>query len=332
MKLLGVSIVLLLLSARNLVLSVKSGNHAKSAKSHAPAVPTEEQSIEDVDEDRIDEIVADGDKNLVIIFYDKQNRCPSCRESLRELEEIDDDLEAAHIEVVKTDDKNVAKELGIHTFPALVYYRRRNPILYDGDFTDSEVVLRWVRAHSEVATADLDDDDFEDRTDSATPNEGALDWFVMFYNSKEASCNAYVPVWEAVAHKLRGLVHIGKLDISESDDVAERFKVDEDDDCPTFLMFHRGKMFRYKDSARDEKSFTSFALHRFKEQRGHRVPDPPTLLEEIYEDIKEELEDIVEEHNFVVMGVLGAVGAVIFGIMIYCSLKSYRNKKSQKID
>ncbi len=34
---------------------------------------------------------------------------------------------------MKTDDKNVAKELGIHTFPALVYYRRRNPVLYDGE-------------------------------------------------------------------------------------------------------------------------------------------------------------------------------------------------------
>ena len=63
---------------------------------------------------------------------DTKNRCPTCGESLRELEEIDDDLEAVGIEVVKTDDKNVARELGIHTFPALVYFRRRNPILYDG--------------------------------------------------------------------------------------------------------------------------------------------------------------------------------------------------------
>ena len=52
------------------------------------------------------------------------------------MEEIDDDLEAVgYIEVVKSDDRNVAKELGIKTFPSLVYFRRRNPILYDGMFS-----------------------------------------------------------------------------------------------------------------------------------------------------------------------------------------------------
>jgi len=46
----------------------------------------------------------------------------------------------------------VARECGVNTFPALVYYRRSSPILYDGDFKDSEKVLRWLRAHDEVAT------------------------------------------------------------------------------------------------------------------------------------------------------------------------------------
>lgn len=116
------------------------------------------------------------------------------------LQEIDDDLEdIGTVEVVKTDDKNVAKELGVQTFPALVYFRRKNPIFYDGsdsrllsyqlppvvrlfalgEFADSSVVLRWIRSHDEVATVELTDDDFEDRTDSASPEENALDWFVM---------------------------------------------------------------------------------------------------------------------------------------------------------
>lgn len=39
-----------------------------------------------------------------------------------------------HLKVVKTDDRGVARELGIATFPALVYFRRKNPITYDGKF------------------------------------------------------------------------------------------------------------------------------------------------------------------------------------------------------
>lgn len=322
------------------IVGAKHGSHSPANSRHQSnsqkkAAPPqneeeEEESIEDVDEDKIDEIVEDGDQNLVIIFYDARNRCPTCAASLRELEEIDDDLENAHIEVVKTDDKNVARELGVHTFPALVFYRRKNPILYDGDFSDSEVVLRWVRSHEEVATADLTDNDFEDRTDTASPNEGALDWFVMFYNEKDAECNSHIAVWETVAHKLRGLVNVGKVDIDENDDVAQRFKVDEDDDCPTFLLFHRARMYRYKGSARDVKSFLNFAMHKFKEQRGHKVPDPPTLLEEIYEDIKEELEDMVEDGNIVMMSVLGGVGAIVFGLIVFWCLKAFRSKKSAK--
>lgn len=39
---------------------------------------------------------------------------------------------ASEFQVVKTDDRSVARDLGIVTFPSLVYYRRKNPILYDG--------------------------------------------------------------------------------------------------------------------------------------------------------------------------------------------------------
>ena len=93
--------------------------------------------------------------------------------------------------MVKTDDKHAARRFGIHTFPALVYVRRSEPIFYDGDFDDADEILRWIRAHDSVvhwSTTDsdsclifrhLDDDDFEDRTDSIDPDKGALDWFVM---------------------------------------------------------------------------------------------------------------------------------------------------------
>lgn len=264
-----------------------------------------------MDEDKIDDIIRDATKNLVIFFYDGHAKCPNCGDALSKVEEIDDDIEATgYIEVVKTDDRSVARELGIATFPALVYFRRRNPITYDGDFKDSELVLRWLRSHEEVVTWDLTDDNFESHTDSYSPDEGSLDWFVMFFKSEEPDCNAFVSSWETVAHKLRGLVNVGKLDMSVNDDVTERFRLD-DGQCPTFLLFHRGKMYRYKDAAKDIRSLTAFAMNKFKELRGHRVPEPPTALENFYEHLKERFLDILDDSQALTVIGIGGLIAII---------------------
>uniref|UniRef100_A0A183FM72 Thioredoxin domain-containing protein n=1 Tax=Heligmosomoides polygyrus TaxID=6339 RepID=A0A183FM72_HELPZ len=162
-----------------------------------------DNSIDDVDEDKIDEILRDASRNLVIFFYDGKQQCPSCGDALSEVEEIDDDIEATgYVQVVKTDDRSVARDLGIVTFPSLVYYRRKNPILYDGGFKDSEEVLRWLRSHEEVVTWDLTDDNFEARTDSHSPDEGTLDWFL--YRNLEGA-----PLEKRNKRRQRGLVLVG---------------------------------------------------------------------------------------------------------------------------
>ena len=72
MKLISVSLPLLFLLCCALATKHNHNVHAKTAKSPpAPSPPPaagEEESIEDVDEDKIDEIVEEGDQNLVIIF------------------------------------------------------------------------------------------------------------------------------------------------------------------------------------------------------------------------------------------------------------------------
>lgn len=59
------------------------------------------------------------------------------------------------------------------------------------------------------------------------------------------------------------------------------------------FRFHRGKMYRYNDPAKDIRGLTNFALYKFKEQRGHRVPEPPTALEHFYEHVKEKISYIL---------------------------------------
>nr|CAD2182452.1 unnamed protein product [Meloidogyne enterolobii] len=209
----------------------------------------------------------------------------------------------------------VARECGVNTFPALVYYRRSSPILYDGDFKDSEKVLRWLRAHDEVATWDLNDDNFEWRTHSHSPPEGALQWLVMFYDSEESDCNAFVPMFETVAHKLRGLINVGKVDTSVSDDVTERFRIDE------------RKFFRYNEAAKDVNGVVSFAMYKFKEQRGHRVPEPPTALEHFYEHFKERLTDAIEDNQKLTAI---CVGGAILIVSICLAFKAYRIRSEQQ--
>ncbi|VDO58235.1 unnamed protein product [Haemonchus placei] len=296
-----------------------------------------DNSIDDVDEDKIDEILRDATRNLVIFFYEAKSHCPSCVEALSEVEEIDDDIEATgYVQVVKTDDRSVARDLGIVTFPSLVYYRRKNPILYDGEFKDSQEVLRWLRSHEEVVTWDLTDDNFESRTDSHSPDEGTLDWFVMFYDADDAPCNSFIPMWETVAHKLRGLVHVGKVETSVNDDVTDRFHIDENE-CPTFLLFHRGKMYRYKESAKDVRTLTNFALYKFKEQRGMRYtnvsPLEPSATAHLRlflgKSLPLPISSTLKTEDNQMLSVIG-VGGLILIVAITLIIKAYRIKQQDK--
>lgn len=51
---------------------------------------------------------------------------------MQRLEEIDDDADQHKIGFVKIQDKHLAFEYGLESMPALVYYRKKIPIVYEG--------------------------------------------------------------------------------------------------------------------------------------------------------------------------------------------------------
>lgn len=51
---------------------------------------------------------------------------------LGELEKIDDDLDKHGIQFVKIDDPQAAKSFGIDDIPAIVYFEKQIPSVYDG--------------------------------------------------------------------------------------------------------------------------------------------------------------------------------------------------------
>jgi hypothetical protein len=68
-----------------------------------------------------------------LIITDKLN-CHICEEILEGLENIDDECDVYGIHLVKIQDPQLAKRYSIKTFPALVYFRNGNPLLYEGTF------------------------------------------------------------------------------------------------------------------------------------------------------------------------------------------------------
>jgi len=51
--------------------------------------------------------------------------------------------------------------------------------LDDFDEATPQDIVRWIRSHDELVTEELDDGDFEDKTDSYSPAKSSLDWFVL---------------------------------------------------------------------------------------------------------------------------------------------------------
>lgn len=79
-------------------------------------------------------------------------------EVLQELEKIDDDCDKHGIQFVKIDDEAAAEEFGIDQMPAVVYFEKGIPNLYDGDLENEEEFLEWL-------VQQLEKDEIEDVTD-----------------------------------------------------------------------------------------------------------------------------------------------------------------------
>lgn len=76
--------------------------------------------------------------------------------ALQELENVDDDADQLGIAFVKINDPDLADEYSLGSLPALVYYRRRIPVVYDGEWRreagrgragkgDIKKKVRWVK-------------------------------------------------------------------------------------------------------------------------------------------------------------------------------------------
>lgn len=82
---------------------------------------------------------------LIIYFADDKDQKKS-QKVLAELENIDDECDQNDIAFVKIDNDAEAKEYGIDSLPALIYFEKRIPHIYDGKCFVGFFVLTPLRA------------------------------------------------------------------------------------------------------------------------------------------------------------------------------------------
>lgn len=81
---------------------------------------------------------------IFIIFFTDDKDQKKSQKILGELENIDDDCDQHNIAFVKISDLNEAKEYGIESLPTLVFFEKKIPHIYEGDFQHlSRFKFKW---------------------------------------------------------------------------------------------------------------------------------------------------------------------------------------------
>ena len=70
--------------------------------------------------------------------------CVDCKAILDSLERIDERAHRYGLDIVRINSAKSAKTFRIYNPPALVYFRKKDAVLYDGDLLDPEKLLSWL--------------------------------------------------------------------------------------------------------------------------------------------------------------------------------------------
>merc|ERR1711872_501100 len=97
--------------------------------------------IEDLSLSQIQDAMIENTFLLVFIYRENDTNCD---ESLKQLEQIDDDTEAVGVRFFKSKDVSFIKEYGIDTFPSIIYFEESLPSIYEGDTAEETELLTWV--------------------------------------------------------------------------------------------------------------------------------------------------------------------------------------------
>lgn len=133
------------------------------------------------------------DTRYATIFISDKNKCNICDAILEGLELIDDECDVFGIHMVKIQDPQLAKRYSIKTFPALIYFRNGNPLIFEGDMQNEQSVLEWLIDDDNRELAD-EIEEVNDRMLERLLDESSL--LVVFF------CTCFFSLWQIFTRNL----------------------------------------------------------------------------------------------------------------------------------
>ncbi|KAJ9596072.1 hypothetical protein L9F63_012740, partial [Diploptera punctata] len=216
---------------------------------------------------------------LAVYFY-KLN-CHICDEILEELEKIDDECDVYGIHMVKIQDPQLAKRYSIKTFPAIVYFRNGNPLLFEGDLQNEQSVLEWL----------IDDDNRELADEIEAVNSRMLERLmeespflcVFFYDDDCPECDEI-------------LEHLEQIDGEADQYGVDMVKIDEPDaaekygiiNTPSLVYFRKKVPLLYDGDLHDEEKILTWLTSQ----------EIFEIKNEIEEVNRKMLDKLLEENEF----------------------------------
>uniref|UniRef100_A0A1A9WP28 Thioredoxin domain-containing protein n=1 Tax=Glossina brevipalpis TaxID=37001 RepID=A0A1A9WP28_9MUSC len=220
----------------------------------------EDDVIEDVTPKTLATLITNID-NLVVLFYDHGN--DDSMTVLEELEQIDDDCDKHGIQFVKIDDAKTAEEFGIDTIPAIVYFEKQIPNIYDGDLMDEEQILQWL-------ISQLEHDEIEDVTDEMLDKmvkEGRV-LAVLFYDNNDEKSERVLEELENIDDECDQLgVTFVKIDNPEE---ALEYGITK---VPKLIYFEKGIPTIYEGNLEDEEKLLKWLEEQINSDQIEDVTD-----------------------------------------------------------
>ncbi|XP_016991603.1 uncharacterized protein LOC108053463 isoform X10 [Drosophila rhopaloa] len=254
-----------------------NGGANNNKKGSQPAAPVEPEAvIEEVNAKQLEKLLAD--KDYVAVFWYARS-CVTCDKVLAELEKIDDDTDSFGVDFVKINDKRLAKQYGIKNFPALTYFREKEPIIYDGDLMDEEGVLDFLTS--------LEAMDLPDRIEEVNSKilqkiiEDTDFVAVLFYDKDQKKSQKILAELENIDDECdQNDIAFVKID---DDKEAKEWGIDE---IPSIVLFERGIPHIYEGDLMKEDELLGWLVHQ------KRYSEIPEVTDEMKDKLVENTEHL----------------------------------------
>lgn len=232
--------------------------------------------IERVDDTDLIHILT-GEGDVVALFT--RGNCAECDKYENVVDNIQEEVkQSLGASVVQAHDSNLIHIYDPSREPALLYFRRGIPILYNGAI-DGEEIIQFFNDNREPAVKELSDDNFEHLTQAST---GATtgDWFVFFYSAECVLCQRLYAVWESVGGSLKRKINVARMNsLAAGSSTANRLKVTT---TPEFVFLRQGKIYRYTSKEYTPKAFIEFAEGGYRKiSHPEIVPKPSSFMDEL---------------------------------------------------